>query len=142
MNRLSIYSVIILFIFSINSCDKNTQKFPYIHVDTYLNISLPSYSALNNIGGWVYISGGSRGIIVYRQTFDMLSAYDRRCTYNVQSPCGNAEIDSTLTFIECACDGSEYQLYDGTLTKGPASYSLQPYRTSFDPVTNVVHIYN
>lgn len=126
-----------------NSCNKNNQIVPYVYVDLYVNISLPSYSNLNAIGGWVYVSGGSKGIILYRQTTDQFAAYDRHCTYNSNnSSCGAATVDSTNSFVECTCDGSQYQLYDGLVIQGPATFSLKPYRTSFDPMSNTVHIYN
>ena len=131
-----------MLLFSNNSCVKNQNIVPYVYVDLYLNISLPSYSSLNAIGGWAYVSGGSQGIIVYRQTFDTFSAYDRHCTYNADNPCGTAAVDSTGTFVECECDGSQYQLYDGLVIQGPAGYSLKGYRTTFNSFTNQLHIYN
>jgi len=123
-------------------CIKSNQIVPYVYVDLYVNISLPSYSSLNAIGGWVYVSGGSQGIIIYRQTADQFSAYDRHCTYNAENPCGSASVDSTNSFVNCSCDGSQYQLYDGLVIQGPATYSLKGYQTSFDPMTNTIHIFN
>ena len=105
-----------------NSCNKNQNIVPYVYVDQYINISLPSYSSLNNIGGWVYITGGSKGIIIYRQSYDQFSAYDRHCTYNAENPCGKATVDSTNSFVECSCDNSRYQLFDGLVIQGPANY--------------------
>lgn len=125
-----------------NSCVKNQNIVPYVYVDLYLNTALPSYSSLNAIGGWAYVSGGSQGIIVYRQTYDTFSAYDRHCTYNAENPCGTASVDSTGTFVECECDGSQYQLYDGLVIQGPAGYSLKGYRTSFNSLNNQLHIFN
>ena len=129
-------------IISLNSCTKNQNIVPYVYVDQYINISLPSYSSLNSIGGWAYISGGSRGIIIYRQSYDQFSAYDRHCTFNADDPCGKATVDSTNSFVECACDSSRYQLFDGLVIQGPASYSLKNYQTSFDIISNQIHIFN
>ena len=128
--------------FSLQSCVKNNNLVPFVPVDLYLNLYLPGYSSLNAIGGWAYVSGGSRGIIIYRQSVDLFAAYDRHCTYNADNPCVIAEVDSSFTFVECSCDGSQYQLYDGLVIQGPAGYSLKPYRTSFSAMNNVVHIYN
>ena len=142
-NRKILFSIIFLINLLLNyGCLKNNQVVPYVYVDLYINISLPSYSSLNAIGGWVYVSGGSNGIILYRQTADQFAAYDRHCTYNVDNPCGAASVDSTNTFVSCSCDGSQYQLYDGLVIQGPATYSLKSYQTSFDLMTNTVHIYN
>lgn len=127
---------------SAKSCVKNNNLVPYVHVDLYLNLYLPSYSSLNAIGGWAYVSGGSRGIIVYRQSSELFATYDRHCTFNADNPCGIAELDSTFTFVECACDGSEYQLYDGLVIQGPATFSLKPYRSTYNSMNNTLHIYN
>jgi nitrite reductase/ring-hydroxylating ferredoxin subunit len=129
-------------VISLNSCTKNQNIVPYVYVDQYINISLPSYSSLNSIGGWTYITGGSRGIIIYRQSYDQFSAYDRHCTFNADNPCGKATVDSTNSYVECACDSSRYQLFDGLVIQGPASYSLKNYQTSFNVTTNQIHIFN
>ena len=144
--ELTIYKIkyisFFLFIILATSCVRNQNIVPYVYVNQYINISLPSYSSLNAVGGWIYITGGSKGIIVYRQSFDQFSAYDRHCTYNANDPCGKASVDSTNSFVECSCDGSQYQLYDGLVIQGPALYSLKPYQTTFDPITNQLHIFN
>jgi nitrite reductase/ring-hydroxylating ferredoxin subunit len=129
-------------IISLNSCTKNQNIVPYVYVDQHINISLPSYSSLNSIGGWAYITGGSRGIIIYRQSYDQFSAYDRHCTFNADNPCGKATVDSTNSFVECACDSSRYQIFDGLVIQGPASYSLKNYQTSFNVTSNQIHIFN
>ena len=144
--ELTIYKIkyisFLLFTVLVISCVRNQNIVPYVYVNQYINISLPSYSSLNAVGGWIYITGGSKGIIVYRQSFDQFSAYDRHCTYNANDPCGKASVDSTNSFVECSCDGSQYQLYDGLVIQGPALYSLKPYQTTFDPLTNQLHIFN
>ena len=134
--------LIFFFIISLNNCTKNQNIVPYVYVDQYINISFPSYSSLNSIGGWAYISGGSRGIIIYRQSYDQFSAYDRHCTFNADNPCGKATVDSTNSFVECACDSSQYQLFDGSVIQGPATYSLKNYQTSFNVTSNQIHIFN
>ena len=120
LSLLSISSLILCF-----SCSKQRNVVPYVYVDQYINLSLPSSGSLNITGGWSYISGGSKGIIIYRQSYNQFSAYDRHCTYNANNPCGKANVDSTNSFVECSCDGSKFQLYDGLVIQGPASYSLK-----------------
>ncbi|MAJ06428.1 MAG: hypothetical protein CL827_06160 [Crocinitomicaceae bacterium] len=139
---LRFFTLVSFTILLLCNCTKNQNIVPYVHVDQVINISLPSYSSLNTIGGWKYISGGSQGIIIYRQSFDQFSAYDRHCTYNADNPCGQASVDSTNSFVECSCDSSQYQLYDGLVIQGPATYSLKNYQTNFDVMTNQLHIFN
>jgi nitrite reductase/ring-hydroxylating ferredoxin subunit len=115
---------------------------PYVPVDIYINTSLPAYSNLNIIGGWVYVSGGNDGIIVYRQTFETIMAYERRCTFELPNSCGFGVVDSTNFMVECDCDGTKYSIFDGSVLEGPAPLSLYTYRTSFDPSSGQLHIYN
>lgn len=124
------------------SCKKNTNNVPYVPVDVYINISLPAYSNLNVIGGWAYVSGGNKGLIVYRQAADVFMAYDRICTYNVSNSCGSVDVDSSGSYAICSCDGSKYQLYDGQVVKGPATFALKQYQTSYNDMNNTLHIFN
>lgn len=125
-----------------SSCRKNKQYVPYVAIDIYLNLNLPSYINLNGIGGWTYVSGGNDGLIVYRQTQTVFMVYDRYCTYNVDGSCGAASVDSTNVTVSCPCDGSQYQLYDGAVIKGPATLNLHQYRADYDENNNTLHIYN
>ncbi len=124
------------------SCNKNNNNVPYVPVDLYINVSLPSYSNLNIIGGWIYVSGGSKGLIIYRQTTETFMVYDRHCTYNVNDPCGKAVVDSTNISVSCDCDGSQYQIFDGAVINGPATLPLHQYQTSFDLLGNTLHVFN
>ena len=142
MAKRIITFLVFVLVTTIFSCNKNNNRIPYVPVDLYLNTTLPSYSSLNIIGGWVYVSGGSKGIIVYRQTADTFTAYDRHCTYDVNANCIPADVDSTNLTITCECDGSQYQIFDGAVINGPATYPLQQYQTSYDDFTNTLHIYN
>lgn len=139
-------SIVYIVIFVVSalfvSCNKNRNRVPYVPVDMYINTSLPAYVNLSAIGGWVYASGGSKGIIIYRQSSDIFMAYDRHCTYDVNANCNPAVVDSTNIAIRCECDGSRYQIYDGSVIEGPATMSLQQYQTSYDIMSNTLHIFN
>lgn len=124
------------------ACRGNRNQMPYVPVDIYINTSLPAYSNLNIIGGWVYITGGNDGIIVYRQSFEVINAYERKCTYELPNSCGYGVVDSTNFFVECDCDGTRYSIFDGSVIEGPAPMALYQYRTSFDPGTGQLHIFN
>lgn len=122
------------------SCKKQKQYIPYVPVDIYININNPSYYQLTSISGWTYISGGSKGIILYRKNQEEIMAYDRHCTYEADNACGSTEVNTDNVTVDCLCDGSQYLLYDGSILRGPASYPLFQYRTSFDGA--VLHVFN
>ena len=37
------------------------------------------YSGLNNVGGYMYLTGGHRGVVVVRTAYDHFVAYERTC---------------------------------------------------------------
>ena len=122
------------------ACKRQQQGIPYVNVDLYININNPAYFHLTSAGGWEYIAGGSKGLLVYRKLDNTFNVYDRHCTYNAENACGAATMDSTGIQITCECDGSIYQLADGAVVNGPASIPLHQYRSDFDG--NILHIYN
>ena len=50
------------------SCKKDNINdqlgIPLVDVDLYVLLSAPSNISLNAVGGWVYLDGGSRGIVL------------------------------------------------------------------------------
>lgn len=124
------------------SCKKKkdeTQYIPYVYVDFYCSISNPQFINLNAVGGWVYVTGGSRGIILYRKSNDEVQAYDRHCPYLPENSCGLLQVRNTTTAIDTCC-GSEFLLSDGSVLKQPSSYPMLRYQTTFDG--NQVHVFN
>ncbi len=137
-----LFPFLVLISIFLYSCDKDEKgKIPEVDVDIYININKPSYSDLQTTGGWVYVTGGSKGIIVYRRSSNEFMAYDRHCTYRPEKNCGRAQVDSSDIKIHCRpCSGSEYSIMDGSVVKGPATQPLKRYGTSFDG--DVLHIYD
>ncbi len=141
MLKRKIYTILLcLPLIGIWSCRRQQQAIPYVFVDLYLNIDNPSNFLLTSPGGWDYKNGGSKGLIVYRKQEDQFVVFDRHCTYNADNACGAASVDSTNIQISCDCDGSVYQLHDGSVIQGPATLPLHQYRSDFNG--SVLHIYN
>ena len=98
-------------------------------VNFTININLPSYSSLTVPGGWLYVTGGYRGILIYRASQDQFMAYDRTCTYNNT---GYVQVQkSGLVAIDSSC-GSTFTLLSGSPQHGPATVPLKQYQTYFD----------
>lgn len=133
------------------SCDKNntvqnTDFFPPVLVDFYVNLSLPDAAALQFNGGYIYRTGvGYRGIIIYNM-FDNYTAFDRTCPYKVDSACSYVSVDSSATKMRCGqykptfvkCCDSEFNMTDGSVHKGPASRPLKQYYVSV--ATGQLHV--
>lgn len=113
---------------------------PNVYVNIYIYTTDPEFVNLNAVGGWVYITGGSRGIVVYRNSIEEFMAYDRHCTYEPSNSCARIEVEqSNITAVDSCC-GSKFVLTDGSVINGPASLSLKRYPIKLEG--NTLHIYN
>ncbi|MBL7890942.1 MAG: hypothetical protein JNL24_15415 [Bacteroidia bacterium] len=136
--RIGILLISIFFLFS---CKKETENtVPNAAVDIYIYINNPSYTNLTSVGGWVYITGGVRGIVVYRKSNTEIAAYERNCTYQSSNACATVYVDNSNIIAKDTCCGSQFSIYDGSVLQGPAGIPLKPYNTTFDG--NLLHIYN
>ena len=137
--------LLLLFIFFLAACreDDEDQRVPRIATDIPINLNLPEYQVLLNPGGWIYLTGGSRGIIVYRVNNDEFAAFDRHCTYNVPEACRvSVDEESGITAIDTQCCGSTFEIITGNVVEGPAQIGLSPFNTQFNSNTNMLRVYN
>lgn len=145
--KQSFYLIILLsFIFIVSACNKdnegnNSSQVPNVPTDVIININLPSYNALSNVGGFAYVLGGSKGIVVYRVGLDQFAAFDRHCTYQVSEGCA-IEVDEGTFAIDQECCESVFEIINGTPVEGPAERPLYQYNTQFNPNANTVRIFN
>ena len=127
--------------FFLTSCKEEVHPVPNVPVNISINLDLPSYQALNAPGGYAYVNGGSRGIVVYRN-FDDFVALDRHSTYNSDDPCAVVSIDpdNFLQLVD-TCSGSRYDIASGTVVEGPAKWPLRRYNAVWNG-SYTVNIYN
>ncbi len=126
----------------LTSCkDKEQHPIPNVAVNVLINLNLPAYQNLNVAGGWAYVNGGSKGIVVYRN-FDEFVALDRHSTYEASEDCSIVKVDPNNFFtLLDSCSDSQYNIVDGTVTKGPAKWGLRKYNTYWDGAYTV-QVYN
>lgn len=124
-------------------CKKDQEnRVPNVPVDITLNLNLPSQIDLTVVSGWAYVSGGSRGIIVYRLSQEEFIAVDRHCPYEVDNADRVFVEDNGQFATDTLVCGSSFSLVDGLLSNGPASFPLTRYQTTFNGTTNVLRIFN
>lgn len=130
-----------IFFFSVIffSCKKSNSDVPFVNVNEYLNLSLPSYISLNAVNGWVYYGAGNKGLIVFRRSGSEFVVYDRTCTYDPTSVCQINVVTNNILATDSCC-GSKFSLFDGSVTNGPASQPLKQYHADYS--NNTLHIYN
>lgn len=136
-NCLYIFIISLLFL----SCSKDENaNIPLVTVNFTININNPAYNAVSTSGTWMYLNGGSRGIILYRSSNSAFKAYERHCTYDSNNSCALVSVDPSNITAKDDCCGSQFLLTDGSVIKNPASLPLKQYKTSFDG--SVLRIYN
>ncbi len=113
---------------------------PLTPVDISININNPSYADLAVPGGWLYLTGGSMGLIVYRQTNESFVAMDRHCPYQPAELCRVIVDDTEVIARDTTCCHSSFLITDGSVLEGPAALNLQRYNTTFNGT--VLRIYN
>lgn len=138
--KFFILTIFLSFIFA--ACGKdNNEVVPNVYVNFTIYINEPDFADLNAVGNSVMVTGGVKGIIIYRNSIDEFSAYDRCCTYK---PSDNKEYIKLLEqgspiAVDSNC-GSKFNLVDGSVINGPAVLPLKKYYATFDG--NGVHVYN
>lgn len=144
----SILSIITLLIFSnlfINSCgtrEDTVSCFPSNPINVTLNLNLPAYYNLNQVGGWVYINeqqSNTRGLIVVRASDNTFKAYDRNAPHICPDSNTTLEVQDNIRIV-CPKDNAQWILLTGQPT---AVANVQPktYLYNYDPAGKVLNIY-
>lgn len=137
MSKQTVIPIIISLIFGLStSCnDEDNNNIPLVEVNFIIQLNDPDYIRLQTVGGWEYVSGGSRGIILYRLSQDQISAYDRHCTFQPSSTCALVSVDPNNITASDDCCGSAFLLNNGSVSRPPARTPLKQYQTFFDGTT-------
>lgn len=94
---------------------------------------------LRQDGGYAYIPGGYKGLLVVRQNAGQYYAFERACPYDPTASCSEIKVDASNLFIVDDCCGSQFNL-QGEVTGGPAVYGLRQYQTAL--MGSVLYIKN
>jgi hypothetical protein len=139
--RYILTSLLIVIIFTGLSCNKERyERVPNVFVNFTIDLNQAQYSPLQLTGGWVYVTGGYRGIIIYRKTFEEFVALDRTSTYKPESEGNRVIVEENNLIAADTVSGSRFLLLDGSIVEGPAPFGLKQYRTTFDGIN--IHITN
>jgi len=130
----------LVFLVLLLACDKQiTNRNPYLLEVGFafeINLNLPLYSPLTNIGSVVYIDNnqvGTRGVFVIKSSFDQYRAFEASCPNHAPNEC------STMSFVgqvaTCSCEEFEYSIFTGQMFDRPDDgiqyYDMLEYRTNF-----------
>lgn len=126
-----------ILVFSVmTSCSKEENKndIPVVAVSFVINPNSTEYLELNAVGGWVNLTGGYRGIVIYRKSVSEFMAYERACPYDWDLADGRVDVDASGLTARCPACKSQYILIDGSPFAGPSTYPLKQYQTQYDGI--------
>ena len=134
---LRILSVLVLLLML--SCDNDTgNRNPFLQELGFrfdMNMNLPLYSPLTNLGNAVYIDSpgiGNRGIFVIKSNFDQYRAFEASCPNHIANDCSTMSLDGQV--VTCACEDYQYSLFTGQLLNRPDDgkryYDMLEYRAT------------
>ena len=101
-----------------------------------MNLNLPLYSKLTNIGSIVFVPNagvGIKGVYVIQSSIDQYRAFEASCPNHVPNDCSTTLLPEDIGIVAiCGCDEFEYNLYTGQLTsqleEGKQYYDMLEYR--------------
>jgi nitrite reductase/ring-hydroxylating ferredoxin subunit len=132
-----------LFFLLLPGCSKkseNANDIPYVLVNFSINPNSTEYIHLNTVDGWEYLTGGYKGILVFRKSVNEFVSFERACPYDWQNTNARIVVDTSGITAYCPVCKSKYILLDGTPYSGPSRYPLKQYQASYDG--NLLYIYN
>ncbi|UOU98781.1 hypothetical protein MUU74_02255 [Chryseobacterium daecheongense] len=142
---LSIFTLLIFSNLSINSCgstDDTVSCFPSTPINVTLNLNLPAYNVLNQVGGWMYVNeqqSGTRGLIIVRASDINFKVYDRNAPHICPDNNTTLEVKDNISII-CPKDNATWIL----LTGQPTAVSSVPPKTypyNYDPTGKILTVY-
>ncbi len=122
-----VFSSMLLFL---SGCapDVSDDQIPYIQfADVVINLNLPAYVSLKFDGGYTYLGGGVRGIILYRKDMSTYIAYERNSSFHPNEACATVDVHNSNLYMIDICSNSTFDFSTGYPTSGPAIVPLRKY---------------
>ena len=121
------------------SCKKKTTQNITNHPVRSIPVSYVIYPndplnfKIQSIGGWMYVENqGINGIILYRKSQEEFVAIERTSAYLPDNPAARVVVQKDNFTLKDTVSGSEWRIFDGTITKGPTEWALRLYGTSYN----------
>jgi len=121
---------------------RNEHPVPSIAFDFQIDLTLPSYSDLNGVGGWCYVNGGLKGIVVYRRSYDEFVAWERQSPEDPKGECESGLLTNADNFLQLddPCSDAQFSMYDGSPIQN-SEWGLRGYLCEWNG-SNILRISN
>ncbi len=109
---------------------------PAVFPDIVIDLNLPQYQALSRDGGFIRLSQGIRGIILYRENSTSYHAIEQNCTYLPFEASSTVDVDpnNPILLRDPSCN-SVFRLPDVAPSGGPAIIPLRKYSVTLNART-------
>jgi len=121
------------------SCKKKARQqnsaqnpVPYQAVDITMYPNDPLNIKVQGIGGWMYVTGGINGIVLYRKSQEEFVAIERTSSALPSNPAARVNVLSDNFTLKDSISGSEWRIIDASVKKGPAEWPLRIYGTTYN----------
>jgi len=132
MNK-RLFPLLLLAALLVGSCGRNECSVSIGATNFSIEPNSAAYYGLNNPGGYMYFSGGHRGVVIIRLSYDSFVAYERTCPDDNKTPVSVSQ-EWGSSVLECPSCHSRFLVegegmpLDGSATACPlyqysASYS-------------------
>jgi hypothetical protein len=134
MKKIFLASLLLLFVSCRKKKDEPVVNHPVPSVPVEINIypNDPLNFRIQGIGGWMYFPGGLKGLIIYRKSNEEFVAIERTSSQLPGDDKAVVMVHSDNFTLRDTVSGSEWRIFDGAVTKGPAEWALRLYGTSYD----------
>lgn len=125
-------------LFAVSACPKKKSKnlndhpVPYVPLEITLYPNDPLNFKIQSIGGWIYYPGGINGLVIYRKSDQEFVALERTSPQLPDNAKARANVQANNFTLRDSISGSEWRIFDGSVTQGPAQWGLRLYGTTFD----------
>jgi hypothetical protein len=124
-------AVSILLLFSCNDGISPVSPVPDVLVREEVNLnSIGAQPLRQRDGNFIYISGGIKGIIVYRKRQDEFLAFERKSPFNLEEDCGILKVPSSQFYMEDTCHQCTFN-WEGQPLSGPCRSIAKQYRVQY-----------
>lgn len=134
IGRIKIIAVCCLAFIFVTGCQEEVppvSPVPDVLVQEQVNLNSVSSQELNlGDGRFIFISGGIKGIILYRKSSDVFLAFERLSPYRMEDSCGILTVPSSRFYMEDNCHNCTFG-WDGRPLSGPCREILKQYRVQF-----------
>ena len=139
--RMSKFLNFVLLFILVVACNPSIEEsgVPNVAVEVEINLNDIENIALKQIGGFIYVQGGVRGIIVRHESQNHYKAYERNCTFQPADASAIVEVHGSGFYIEDTSCSSTFDL-NGFPTGGPAEFPLKEYGVSL--AGDILFIFN